>query len=323
MLKGIDISHWQNGFTDFSAVDFAIFKATEGINYVDNCCDKFYQQAKKQGKKLGVYHFARPDLNSAEAEANFFVENVKGYVKEAILVLDWEPGGGQISNVAWAKTWLDKVYSLTGVKPIIYMSQSPENSYDWSSVANSDYGLWVAKYGSNNGQQGTQPTIKYWKFYALWQYTSKGRVSGYNGDLDLDVFSGDTSAWDKYAGGSGMPTPQPAPQPAPAPVPTPSGTTYTVKKGDTLSGIATKFGTTYQKIAADNGIADPNKIYPGQVLKINGGSSSSSAEYYTVQKGDNLSKIASKYGTTVNQLVSWNNISNPNLIYPGQKLRVR
>lgn len=321
MLKGIDISHWQNGFTDFSAVDFAIFKATEGINYVDNCCDKFYQQAKKQGKKLGVYHFARPDLNSAEAEANFFVENVKGYVKEAILVLDWEPGGGQISNVAWAKTWLDKVYSLTGVKPIIYMSQSPENSYDWSSVANSDYGLWVAKYGSNNGQQGTQPTIKYWKFYALWQYTSKGRVSGYNEDLDLDVFSGDTSAWDKYAGGSGTPSPQPAPQPAPAP--TPSGTTYTVKKGDTLSGIATKFGTTYQKIAADNGIADPNKIYPGQVLRINGGSSSSSAEYYTVQKGDNLSKIASKYGTTVNQLVSWNNISNPNLIYPGQKLRVR
>lgn len=321
MLKGIDISHWQNGFNDFSGVDFAIFKATEGINYVDNCCDKFYQQAKKQGKKLGVYHFARPDLNSAEAEANFFVENVKGYIKEAILVLDWEPGGGQISNVAWAKTWLDKVYSLTGVKPIIYMSQSPENSYDWSSVANSDYGLWVAKYGANNGQQGTQPTIKYWKFYALWQYTSKGKVSGYNGDLDLDVFSGDTSAWDKYAGGSGTPTPQPAPQPAPAP--TPSGTTYTVKKGDTLSGIATKFGTTYQKIAADNGIADPNKIYPGQVLKINGGSSSSSAEYYTVQKGDNLSKIASKYGTTVNQLVSWNNISNPNLIYPGQKLRVR
>lgn len=323
MLKGIDISHWQNGFTDFSAVDFAIFKATEGINYVDNCCDKFYQQAKKQGKKLGVYHFARPDLNSAEAEANFFVENVKGYVKEAILVLDWEPGGGQISNVAWAKAWLDKVYSLTGVKPIIYMSQSPENSYDWSPVANADYGLWVAKYGANNGQQGTQPTIKHWKFYALWQYTSKGRISGYNGDLDLDVFSGDTSAWDKYAGGSGSVTPTPTPAPTPTPTPTPSGTTYTVQKGDTLSGIAAKFGTTYQKIAADNGIANPNKIYPGQVLKINGGSSSSSSEYYTVQKGDNLSKIASKYGTTVYQLVAWNNISNPNLIYPGQKLRVK
>ena len=43
---------------------------------------------------------------------------------------------------------------------------------------------------------------------------------------------------------------------------------YTVKSGDTLSGIAAKYGTTYQKIAADNGIANPNKIYPGQVLTI-------------------------------------------------------
>lgn len=331
-MKGIDISKYQKDISNFNGVDFVIVKATEGVGYVDKSCDTLYQKAKAQGKKLGVYHFARPDLNSAEAEANFFVENVKGYVKEAILVLDWEPGGSvvvgdnaipNISRVDWAKAWLDKVYSLTGVKPIIYMSQSPENSYDWSQVANADYGLWVAKYGANNGQQGTQPTIKYWKFYALWQYTSKGRVSGYNGDLDLDVFSGDTSAWDKYAGGSGTPTPQPAPQPAPAPAPTPSGTTYTVKKGDTLSGIATKFGTTYQKIAADNGIADPNKIYPGQVLKINGGSSSSSAEYYTVQKGDTLSKIASKYGTTYQHLAQVNGISNPNKIYVGQKIVIK
>lgn len=47
-----------------------------------------------------------------------------------------------------------------------------------------------------------------------------------------------------------------------------NGETYTVKAGDTLSGIAAKYGTTYQKIAAKNGIADPNKIYPGQKLKI-------------------------------------------------------
>ena len=47
-----------------------------------------------------------------------------------------------------------------------------------------------------------------------------------------------------------------------------SGQTYTVKSGDTLSGIAAKFGTTYQKIAAKNGITNPNIIYPGQRLKI-------------------------------------------------------
>ena len=44
--------------------------------------------------------------------------------------------------------------------------------------------------------------------------------------------------------------------------------TYTVQSGDTLSGIAAKFGTTYQEIAAANGIADPNRIYPGQQLVI-------------------------------------------------------
>lgn len=47
-----------------------------------------------------------------------------------------------------------------------------------------------------------------------------------------------------------------------------SSKTYIVKSGDTLSGIASKFGTTYQEIAKKNGIANPNKIYPGQVLKI-------------------------------------------------------
>ena len=56
---------------------------------------------------------------------------------------------------------------------------------------------------------------------------------------------------------------------------------------------------------------------------LNGGSSKPSVEYYTVKSGDNLTNIAARYGTTVNQLVAWNNISNPNLIYQGQKLRVR
>ena len=52
-------------------------------------------------------------------------------------------------------------------------------------------------------------------------------------------------------------------------------------------------------------------------------SNASSIVYYTVVKGDTLSKIAKKYGTTVNQIVKWNNIANPNLIYVGQKFRVK
>lgn len=202
MLKGIDISHHQNGINIANLdVDFVIAKATEGVGYVDECCDKFYQQAKKAGKKLGVYHFARPDLgNSAEAEAEWFLKNIKGYINEAILVLDWERGN--LNNPNWVKVFCDKVKNETGVKPVVYMSASPANSFDWSSVVKGDYGLWIASYGSNNGNANKAPNSGKWPFYCMWQYTSKGRVNGYNGNLDLNYFYGTKEAWDKYAKGS-------------------------------------------------------------------------------------------------------------------------
>lgn len=309
MLKGIDISHHQRGI-DLGAIDtdFVICKATEGNGYTDEMCDTFYQKAKSLGKKLGVYHFARPDLgNSAEAEADWFVKETLGYHKEAILVLDWE--SGDLTNVSWAKAWLDRVYEKTGVKPIIYMSASVMSSADWSSVVNADYGLWVANYGSNNGtaQESVfdRYPLKYWSFYALWQYTSVGRLNGYNGNLDLNYFSGDSSAWDKYAGGS------PSSSKPSNPVET--------KSTDDLARevIAGKYGNGEDRKNALGSRYDEVQARVNEILGIN------QVEYYIVQSGDNLTKIANRYGTTVNQLVSWNNISNPNLIYPGQKLRVK
>ena len=114
MLKGLALSHWQSDFDAFNSVDFAIIKVTEGVGYVDPACDKLYQKAKKAGKLLGVYHFARPDLgNSAIEEADWFIKNIQGYLREAILVLDWE--SGCLDNVEWVKTFLDRVQEKTGV----------------------------------------------------------------------------------------------------------------------------------------------------------------------------------------------------------------
>ena len=327
MLRGIDISKWQGVGTGDQAKDFVIIKATEGCGYVDGSCDAHYQRAKGQGKLLGVYHFARPDLgNSAEAEAEWFVKNIEGYIGEAILVLDWEV---QQWRTDWAKAFLDRVKALTGVKPLIYMSASPCNSYDWSAVANADYGLWIAgypnKYNVPNPPEPAEGELPYstgaWKVCALWQYSSSA------GALDRDVAYMDRNGWMAYASKNGKPAPAPTPTPTPTPAPTPSYTTYTVVRGDTLSGIAARFGTTYQKIAADNGISNPNLIYPGQVLKIYGGSSSgggsSSVKKYTVKAGDTLSGIAAMYGTTYQKIASDNNIANPNLIYPGQVLIIK
>lgn len=324
MLKGIDISHHQNGIDiGVTGIDFVIVKATEGNGYTDPSCDKLYQEAKSCGKKLGVYHFARPDLgNSAETEADWFISQIQGYIKEAMLVLDWEQKALNYP-VSWAKAWLDRVYSKTGVKPVIYMSASPMRSCDWSSVANADYGLWVANYGANDGQPHEEAfnkyPLKHWKFYALWQYTSTGRVNGYSGNIDVDYFNGDGTAWDKYAGGIPNVTPS---QPTPS-KPVQNTITYVVKKGDTLSKIASKYGTTYQELARINGISNPDKIYTGQVLTINGNvTSSSNVITYIVKKGDTLSGIASKYGTTYQKIAKNNGISDPNKIYPGQVLKI-
>ena len=107
-----------------------------------------------------------------------------------------------------------------------------------------------------------------------------------------------------------------------APIQAPAVGTYTVRSGDTLSSIAAKFGTNYQTLASLNGISNPNLIYIGQVLRVNGSAGAGSV-YYTVRVGDNLSAIASRYGTSYQSIASLNGLSNPNLIFVGQTLKVK
>lgn len=111
-----------------------------------------------------------------------------------------------------------------------------------------------------------------------------------------------------------------------------SAASYTVKSGDTLSGIASQYNTTVNQIVSLNQLSNPNLIYVGQVLKLknsqttNSSSSSSTAAMtvgtYTVKAGDTLSAIASRYSTSSSTLASLNSLSNPNLIYVGQVLKV-
>lgn len=202
-LYGYDISKWQSVGTGDSAKDFLIIKATEGVGYVDPNCDKHYQRAKSQGKLLGVYHFARPDLNKgtdgAKKEAQYFYNNCKNYIGEAIVVLDWEQSG-TTGQTDWAKAWLDEVYRLTTVRPLIYMSASVVNNNNWSAIS-SNYGLWIAGYpNAYNVKNPPTPTVKNmpykigsWKFWAIWQYSSSA------GTLDRDIANMDGTAWRKYA----------------------------------------------------------------------------------------------------------------------------
>lgn len=217
MLNGIDISAWQRGI-DTSAVpsDFVIIKATQGLDYINDDCDRAYQQAKAAGKKLGVYHFADGN-SSGTAEADYFVDNIAGYVGEAILVLDWETDAVNCGP-GYAKEFLDRVQARTGIKPMIYMSGSVVNEWDWSAVVAGDYGLWVAYYSTDScdGYWPEAPMypIHYWSGAAMLQYTSGGYLDGWGDRLDLNVFYGDHAAWDAYAGGGTGVTPPPQPAPS-------------------------------------------------------------------------------------------------------------
>ena len=97
-----------------------------------------------------------------------------------------------------------------------------------------------------------------------------------------------------------------------------TGSYYTVRYGDSLSSIATKYGTTYAKLASLNGVSNPNYIYVGQSLKVTGGANT--ARYRVVQSGDTLSRISYLTGYSISYLAQKNGIANKNAIYPGQRI---
>jgi LysM repeat protein len=150
------------------------------------------------------------------------------------------------------------------------------------------------------------------QYAAIHQYRNGQRLAGVG--VDFNDVRKECGSW-----GNGKSIPNPSPRT--------KGDTYTVHKGDTLSGIGAQVGMNWREIARINGIKGPKyTIYPGQKLKLKGSGShsgsNSNTSTYTVKSGDTLSEIAKKFDTSVSQLVKWNGIDNPNVIYAGQKLKV-
>ena len=324
-MNGVDVSSWQTGIdvSQMNDVQFVIAKATEGTTYTNPDCDRVYQDAKESGKKTGVYHYAT--VGDAIAQAEYFVDNITGYIGESVLVLDYESTAVD-QGVSWAKDWLDAVYNMTGVKPVIYMSNSVIHRYDWTEVAK-NYSLWNAGY--YKGYTTIYGFVENPPLYGglgefsgntpLYQYTSSGRLSGWSGNLDLNIFYGDGADWDELAGYNGTGNYSPS---EPDHHAEDKAIYYTVQPGDTLSEIAYAYNTTYTYIAELNSISNPNHIYPGEVLLISGvyETTTGNGTQYTVRSGDCLSTIAEKYSMSWKDIARVNGINSPYIIYPGQVL---
>jgi len=117
-------------------------------------------------------------------------------------------------------------------------------------------------------------------------------------------------------------TPTPTVAPGQTPTPPAGSTTYYVKPGDTLSGIAWRYGTTVQAIMAVNGLTNPHYIFVGQqlIIPVAGTTPPPAPGTYVVQYGDSLWKISIQYGVSVWSLAVANNLYYPYIIYPGQVL---
>lgn len=208
MLNGIDIASYQKGINlGVVPCDFVIIKATQGLSYINPDFERAYKQAKSHDKLLGIYHYANGA--GATKEADFFIKVIGSRIGEAILVLDWEgtqnPQFGK-SDVAYVKAFCDRVYDETGVRPLVYMSKSVCRAHDWTAVAK-NYALWVAQYANNNttGYQSHPWTDSRsygaWDAPVIFQYSSKGRLKGWSGNLDLDIAYLTAEQWKAYATG--------------------------------------------------------------------------------------------------------------------------
>lgn len=350
VLKVIDVSsHQAVSVVKNTDADAVIVKTTQGTGYVNPLADSQYQTAKKRGKLLGIYHYAGG--GDPGKEADYFYQHSKNYFGEAVPVLDWE----QYQNSAWGNTdwglkFVNRIHELSGVWCLLYTGQDGAKQ---NAKLVPISGLWLAAYPDNR-QSWTEPNFTYstapWKSLTGWQFTSGGGV------LDRSIFYLDKDAWLKIAKSDKKATTPSKPAKPSAPSYSTSGKSLEqmandvinkkIGTGPTRTKALGKFYTGVQAIVnhkLKTGSASlTNNILAGEVKKDVYGSgdtrkkmlgtyynavqniiNKSSAVYYTVRSGDSLSVIARRYGTSVSTIVSLNGLKNANVIYAGQKLRVK
>ena len=216
----IDISSWQKGidlatlFDKNPALDGVIVKATQGTSYTNPEYAGWTRWLYTNGKPFGVYHFL--DTGDAKTEAEHFYNIVKPYIGKAIPIADYE-GDALYKGAVWLRQFLERFRELSGVRCMIYCSLSVCKTL----TGLTDYPLWVAQYADNKTVNGfldhpwQSGSVAPWTSYVMHQYTSCGRLTGYNGSLDFDLFYGTVDDWNKLCEGKqSAPTPAPTPTPA-------------------------------------------------------------------------------------------------------------
>ena len=321
--KGIDVSKWQYPVdwdkVKADGVQFVMLRASYGKG-LDTRFKEHLAGVKAAGIPFGVYHFTTAMTpQEAEAEIDWLMEQLKGEKPEYPVAFDMEDEGNRYTGMTKEQRTAIAAAGLARIEHHGYYAILYTNpnwlTYKLNAADLSAYDVWLAAWQKNRPTAYT---------HGIWQYGG-GPVDGITGNVDLDIAYKDYPDIIKAAGLNGWGKTEPTPKPIPAP----AETTYTVQPGDSFWGIAQSQmgdGSRYKELAEYNGMNPDDTIYAGQVLKIPGSAvqpeTPKADATYTVKAGDTLSGIAAKYGTTYQTLAQYNGISNPSLIYVGQKIRI-
>lgn len=313
LYRGIDVSIWQ-GQIDYERVkedgiEIVYIRSSEGNSYVDPYYLRNYNNAKANGLKIGFYHYlTATTTDEAIEQADFFVSLVGGLEPDCRLAMDFEQFNGlsieEINTVSLA--FLERVEEKSSKEVVIY-SDAYNARVTFGEELASRYPIWIAEYGVEEPESNGK-----WDTWIGFQYSNMGDISGISSRVDLDYYTQGIFLSDS----SQIPKPE-------KPVPKPDDTEeIIIERGDTLSDLAIKYGTTVDRLVELNNIANPNLIFAGNTLLVPINDGKKQTVTYTVKRGDTLSGIAKKYGVSVQQLINANNIKNPNLIYVGQILTI-
>ncbi len=295
-MKGIDLSGWQTN-VDYmklkaNGIEFAILRCGYGRNarQKDSEFETHYRGCKYAGIKIGAYLYSYAStLEGARAELKnclYFI-NGKSFDLPIFYDLEDEKTTGQASRETI--TEMAKIF-CEGIKNAGYNAGVYANLYWFTSKMNvselEKYNIWLAQWGVS------KPTA-FFK-YDIWQYTSKAQVDGIKGNVDIDILYNVVENGENYVENPNI-----------------EELAQAVIRGEYGNGDERKqkLGSLYEQVQAR-----VNEILSQNVSK---------ETIYIVSHGDTLSDIAKKFGTTYQKIAKDNNISNPNLIYPNQKLVIK
>lgn len=340
---GTDNSRYQSGVRNMTGGDSFTINQMGGYTPSYGIYDDYtYATKTNQSTAVGInphnyiWDQTGADQNATRNMLNYFLSRVRTPYG-SIVALDYESGasGDKEANTQNVLYGMQMIKNA-GFTPMIYSYRYYLNDHLNVNEILAEFpnSVWIAGYQTGSSVLPNYSYFPSLNGVAIWQY------SDYNGTQDLDVdLTGITR--NGYTNGSGTSTTsgttnaqaiakdksnatdaKKANQAAAASAGGASGSTYTVRAGDTLSSIASRYGTTTSALARANGISNVNLIYVGQALKVSSVTTTTTTGSYTVRYGDTLSAIASRYGTSASTLASINGISNPNWIYPGQVLKL-